>query len=89
MESVHLLLTMAAAKDWHVHHLDIKSMFLNGELTETVFIKQAPGFTVKGAEHMVLKLRMALYGLRQPLGRGTPSWTPPWVSLGSLAALYT
>ena len=30
-----------------------------------VFVKQAPGFAVKGAEHMVLKLRKALYGLRQ------------------------
>ena len=56
---------MAAAKDWRVHHLDIKSAFLNGELVETVFVKQAPGFAVKGAEHMVLKLRKTLYGLRQ------------------------
>ena len=73
MESVRLLLAMIAAKDWHVHHLDIKFAFLNGELVETVFVKQAPGFAVKGAEHEVLKLRKALYGLRQPLGRGTPS----------------
>ena len=65
MESVCLLLAMAAAKDWHVHHLDVKSAFLNGELAETVFVKQAPGFVVKGAEHKVLKLRKALYGLRQ------------------------
>ena len=60
MESVRLLLAMAAAKDWRVHHLDVKSVFLNGELMETVFVKQAPGFTVKGAEHKVLKLRKAL-----------------------------
>jgi len=65
MESVRLLLAMAAAKDWRVHHLDVKSAFLNGELAETVFVKQAPGFPVKGAEHKVLKLRKALYGLRQ------------------------
>ena len=63
MESVRLLLTMAAAKDWRVHHLVVKSAFLNSELAETVFVKQAPGFAVKGAEHMVLKLRKALYGL--------------------------
>ena len=65
MKSVRLLLAMAAAKDWRVHHLDVKSAFLNGELAETVFVKQAPGFAVKGAEHKVLKLRKALYGLRQ------------------------
>ena len=65
MESVRLLLAMVTAKDWRVHHLNVKSAFLNGELVETVFVKQAPGFTVKGAEHMVLKLRKVLYGLRQ------------------------
>ncbi|CAO2199473.1 unnamed protein product [Urochloa humidicola] len=65
MESVRLLLALAAAKDWQIHHLDIKSAFLNGDLAETVFVKQAPGFVVKGAEHKVLRLRKALYGLRQ------------------------
>ncbi|XP_066385204.1 uncharacterized mitochondrial protein AtMg00810-like [Miscanthus floridulus] len=48
---------MGVAKDWFVHYLDVKSTFLNDELMETVFVKQAPGFTIKGAEHMVLKLR--------------------------------
>ena len=65
MESVRLLLAMAIAKDWRIHHLDIKSTFLNGELIETVFVKQALGFAVKGAEHKVLKLRKVLYGLQQ------------------------
>ena len=65
MESVHLLLALAAAKDWRVHHLDVKSAFLNGELAETVFVRQPLGFAVKGEEHRVLRLRKALYGLRQ------------------------
>ena len=65
MESVRLLLALAAAKDWRVHHLDVKSAFLNGELAETVFVRQPPGFAVKGEEHRVLRLRKALYGLRQ------------------------
>jgi hypothetical protein len=45
--------------------LDVKSAFLNGELAETVFVKQAPGFTINGVEHKVLRLCKALYGLRQ------------------------
>ena len=48
MESIRLLLALAAAKDWRVHHLDVKSAFLNGELAETVFVRQPLGFTVKG-----------------------------------------
>ena len=65
MESVHLLLALAAAKDWRVHHLDVKSAFLNGELAEMVFVRQPPGFAVKGEEHRAFRLRKALYGLRQ------------------------
>ena len=47
MESVCLLLALAAAKDWCVHHLDVKSAFLNGELAEMVFVRQPPGFAIK------------------------------------------
>ena len=65
MESIRLLLALAAAKDWRVHHLDVKSAFLNGELEETVFVRQPPGFAIKGVEHRLLRLRKALYGLRQ------------------------
>jgi hypothetical protein len=65
MESVHLLLTLAAANGWDVHHLDVKSAFLNGDLAEIAYVKQASGFVVPRAEHKVLKLRKAMYGLRQ------------------------
>ena len=60
-----MLLALAAAKDWRIHHLDIKSAFLNGELVETVFVRQPLGFVVKRAEHRMLRLHKALYGLRQ------------------------
>ena len=54
MESIRLLLALAAAKDWRVHHLNVKSAFLNSELAETVFVRQSLGFATKGEEHMVL-----------------------------------
>jgi hypothetical protein len=34
MESVRLLLTLAGQEGWHVHHMDVKSAFLNGDLKE-------------------------------------------------------
>ncbi|WVZ79226.1 hypothetical protein U9M48_026830 [Paspalum notatum var. saurae] len=64
MESVRLVLALAATRGWNVHHMDVKSAFLNGELKE-VFVKQPPGFVVAGQEHKVLRLRKALYGLWQ------------------------
>ncbi|KAD4385676.1 hypothetical protein E3N88_25845 [Mikania micrantha] len=56
---------MAASERWRVHHLDVKSAFLNGDLNEEVYIKQPDGFVVQGNEKMVYKLSKALYGLRQ------------------------
>ncbi|WVZ79341.1 LOW QUALITY PROTEIN: hypothetical protein U9M48_026932 [Paspalum notatum var. saurae] len=41
------------------------SAFLNGDLKEEVYVKQPPGYVVNGQEHRVLRLRKALYGLRQ------------------------
>ncbi|CAL1392261.1 unnamed protein product [Linum trigynum] len=65
MESIKLMLALAAQRGWEVHHMDVKSAFLNGELKEEVYVLQPPGFEVCGEEHKVLKLHKALYGLRQ------------------------
>jgi hypothetical protein len=62
MESVRLLIALAAIKDWEIHHMDVKSAFLNGELKEEVFVQQPSSFVVAGKEHQVLRLRKALYG---------------------------
>lgn len=45
--------------------MDVRSAFLNGELSEEVYVAQPPGYVIAGKEQSVLKLRKALYGLRQ------------------------
>jgi hypothetical protein len=65
METVRLLLALAAHSGWEVHHMDVKSAFLNGELSEEVYVEQPPGYQIDGKPRAVLKLRKALYGLRQ------------------------
>jgi hypothetical protein len=65
METVRVLLALAAHSKWEVHHMDVKSAFLNGELTEEVYVTQPPGYVVAGKERQVLRLQKALYGLRQ------------------------
>uniref|UniRef100_I1NRZ3 Reverse transcriptase Ty1/copia-type domain-containing protein n=1 Tax=Oryza glaberrima TaxID=4538 RepID=I1NRZ3_ORYGL len=65
MESVRLLLVLAVQEGWRVHHMDVKSAFLNGDLKEEVYVHQPPGFVIPSKENKVLRLRKALYGLRQ------------------------
>jgi hypothetical protein len=65
LESVRLLLAHAATQGWAVHHMDVKSAFLNGVLQEEVYVEQPPGFVLRGQENKVLHLVKALYGLRQ------------------------
>jgi len=64
IETVRVLLALAAQGGWEVHHMDVKSAFLNGDLNETVFVQQPPGFVI-GKGDKVLRLKKALYGLRQ------------------------
>ncbi|KAJ0941493.1 putative RNA-directed DNA polymerase [Helianthus annuus] len=65
LETIRLLLALAAKEGWVVHHLDVKSAFLNGDLEEEVYVSQPDGFVIEKKENCVYKLRKALYGLRQ------------------------
>jgi hypothetical protein len=65
MDSVRLLIAVTVQEGWEVHHIDIKSAFLNGDLQEEVYVEQLAGFIVAGKEHKVLKLKKALYELHQ------------------------
>jgi hypothetical protein len=68
MESVRLLLALAAQEGWRVHYMDVKSVFLNDDVKEEVYVHQPPGFVMPDKEGKVLCLGKALYGLRQAPG---------------------
>jgi hypothetical protein len=67
MELVCVLLALVIHEGWQVHHMDVKSTFLNGNLKEEVYMRQPPGFTVAEEEGKVYHLRKVLYGLQQAL----------------------
>lgn len=64
-ETVRTLLTVAALRNLHVRHLDVKCAYLNGELDEELYLEQPDGFVIPGQENKVLRLRRSLYGLKQ------------------------
>jgi hypothetical protein len=39
LDMVHLLIALATHEGWEVHHMDIKSAFLNGDLHEEVYVE--------------------------------------------------
>jgi hypothetical protein len=58
-----LLLALAAQLGWIVLQIDIKSAFLNGKLSEKVYMEQPPGYGDN--TNSVLLLHRAIYGLKQ------------------------
>ncbi|GKB16092.1 zinc finger, CCHC-type containing protein [Tanacetum coccineum] len=65
IETVRLILALAGSYGWWVHHLDVKSAFLNGDLEEEVYVSQPEGYQKEGESNKVYKLSKALYGLKQ------------------------
>nr|GEX55657.1 ribonuclease H-like domain-containing protein [Tanacetum cinerariifolium] len=42
--TIRTVLSLALARNWRVYQLDVKNTFINGDLTETVYMYQPPGF---------------------------------------------
>jgi hypothetical protein len=61
--SVRSLLAIAAVHQWPLFQMDVKNVFLNGDLTEEVYMQAPPGYS--DYPNKVCLLRRALYGLKQ------------------------
>ena len=62
---VWLFISLAATYNWDLHQLDIKNVFLHGNLQEEVYMEQPPGFVAQGGIGKVCHFRKFLYGLKQ------------------------
>ena len=65
LESIRILLAYANHHDITLYQMDIKSVFLNGEIDEEVYVKRPPDFVNPKKPNHVYKLHKALYGLKQ------------------------
>ena len=62
LETIRLIISLAAQNKWKIQQMDVKSAFLNGVLEKEVYIQQPSGYEVKGHKDKVLKLKKALMG---------------------------
>ena len=64
-ESVCSVIALAVYRDMKLHWMDVKTAFLNGELSEEVFMKQPEGFVKEGEKYLVCRLKKSIYRLKQ------------------------
>ena len=62
--TIRVIITLAAAKQWHLHQLDINDAFLHGYINEEIYMSPTPGYT-KALPGQVCRLKRSLYGLKQ------------------------
>nr|GEX44374.1 hypothetical protein [Tanacetum cinerariifolium] len=65
IEAIRIFIENVAPKNVTIFQMDAKTVFLNGELKEEVYISQPEGFVDQDNPSHVYKLKKDLYGLRQ------------------------
>jgi hypothetical protein len=63
--TIRTVLSLALSRQWLVHQLDVKNVFLHGTLSEVVYCVQPSGFEDPAHPDFVCQLNKSLYGLKQ------------------------
>lgn len=66
VNTIRMILALAVSRRWSLRQVDFNNAFLNGDLNEDIYMRQPPGFEVKGVNGEILAchLNKALYGLK-------------------------
>nr|GEU73468.1 hypothetical protein [Tanacetum cinerariifolium] len=67
LEAIRIFLAYATHKNMVVYQMDVKTMFLNGNLREEVYVSQPDGFVDQDNPNHMYKVKKDLYGLKQVL----------------------
>ena len=62
---IRIFIVLASIHILFIHQIDVKTIFLNGDLEEEIYMLQPKCCITPGREHKVCKLNKSLYGLKQ------------------------
>jgi hypothetical protein len=63
-DSIQVVVSIASVMGWRIHHMDVKTMFLNEIIEEEEYTEKPHGFEVHGMDSHVCRLKKALYKLK-------------------------
>ena len=86
LSSVRALLAVATASKWDLFQMDVKNAFLNGDLSEEVYMQTPPGLSIES--NKVCRLWRALYGLKQAPRAWFAKFSSTIFRLGYTASSY-
>jgi hypothetical protein len=81
-----VVLSLALSRNWAIHLLHIKNVFLHGTLTETVYCSQPTGFVDAAHPDLICRLNHSLYGLKQALWAWYSCYATYLASIGFVEA---
>jgi len=58
-------MALVAHFNLELHQMDVKTVFLNGDLHEDVSMAQPEGFVIQDKVHLGCRLKKSIYGLKQ------------------------
>ena len=65
LHTIRILLSLAVNLEWNLWQMDVNNAFLQGELEDKVYMRPPPGMEDMVKPGNVLRLKKAIYGLKQ------------------------
>jgi hypothetical protein len=64
MMIIRTIIVMAITKGWSLHQMDVKNVFIHGDLREEMYMEQPPSYVDQTHLNLVCRLRNTLFGFK-------------------------
>lgn len=64
-ETIRVFLAGCVQEEMHVHQMDVVTAYIQGDLSDEIYMEQPEGFEVQGSKDTVCLLKRPLYGLNK------------------------